>query len=66
VEVGQVYADGGATAAELVWRMGWSRLKLLCERAPGVATLAVAGKKNLWVTIKPGSYPWPVEWTASR
>ena len=66
VEVGQVYADGGATAAELVWRMGWSRLKLLREQAPGVATLAVAGKKNLWLTIKPGSYPWPVEWTASR
>jgi D-threonate/D-erythronate kinase len=65
VEVGQVYADGGATAAELVWRMGWSRLKLLRERAPGVATLAVADKNNLWLTIKPGSYPWPVEWTAS-
>ena len=63
LEVGRVYADGGATAAELVWRMGWSRLKVLRELAPGVATLAVAGKKSILLTIKPGSYAWPAQWT---
>ena len=63
VEVGRVYAEGGATAAELVWRMGWSRLKVMRELAPGVATLAVAGEKSILLTIKPGSYAWPAEWT---
>ena len=66
VEVGRVYADGGATAAELVWRMGWSRMKVMRELAPGVATLAVAGdsaKQDILLTIKPGSYEWPAQWT---
>ena len=65
VDVGRVYADGGATAAELVWRMGWTRLKVLRELAPGVATLAVEGEKSLLLTIKPGSYEWPAQWTGS-
>jgi D-threonate/D-erythronate kinase len=63
VEVGRVYADGGATAAELVWRMGWSRMKVMREQAPGVATLSVAGEKSILLTIKPGSYAWPEQWT---
>jgi uncharacterized protein YgbK (DUF1537 family) len=63
VEVGHVFAEGGATAAELVRCMGWARLKVLRELAPGVATLAVEGKKNLLLTIKPGSYAWPAKWT---
>ena len=63
LDVGRVYADGGATAAELVWRMGWSRMKVMRELAPGVATLSVAGAKSLLLTIKPGSYEWPAQWT---
>ena len=63
VPVARVFAEGGATAAELVRRMGWARLEVMRELAPGVATLAVAGEKNLWLTIKPGTYAWPVEWT---
>jgi uncharacterized protein YgbK (DUF1537 family) len=63
LEVGRVYAEGGATAAELVWRMGWSRMKVMRELAPGVATLAVAGEKSILLTIKPGSYAWPERWT---
>ena len=62
-EVGRVYADGGATAAELVRRMGWTRMKVLRELAPGVATLAVENGKSILLTIKPGSYEWPAQWT---
>jgi uncharacterized protein YgbK (DUF1537 family) len=54
-----VFAEGGATAAELVRRMGWARLEVVRELAPGVATLAVEGDKNFLLTIKPGSYSWP-------
>jgi uncharacterized protein YgbK (DUF1537 family) len=57
--VENVFAEGGATAAELVRRMGWARLEVVRELAPGVATLAVEGDKNFLLTIKPGSYSWP-------
>ena len=60
-----VFAEGGATSAELVRRMKWSRLEVLREWAPGVATLAVADENPLWLTIKPGSYSWPQAWTGA-
>jgi D-threonate/D-erythronate kinase len=59
LEVGQVYVEGGATAVELVRRLGWDRLTVLREVAPGVATLGGGGAPSLCLTIKPGSYPWP-------
>jgi len=62
-EVKYVFAEGGATSAELVRRMKWSRLEVRREWAPGVATLAVADENPLWLTIKPGSYSWPRAWT---
>ena len=46
VPVARVFAEGGATAAELVRRMGWPRLTVLRELAPGVATLAVEGGES--------------------
>ncbi len=65
VNVARVFAEGGATAAELVRRMGWARLTVLRELAPGVATLAVDGDESILLTIKPGTYAWPAQWTAS-
>ena len=59
--VGHVYAEGGATAVDLVRRMGWARLTVLRELAPGVATLRVEAAGPLLLTIKPGSYLWPDE-----
>lgn len=63
--VKKIFAEGGATSAELVRRMKWPRLQVLREWAPGVATLAVAGggHDGQWLTIKPGSYAWPEHWT---
>lgn len=65
VPVARVFAEGGATAAELVRRMGWPRLTVVRELAPGVATLAVEGGESLMLTIKPGTYAWPAQWTAT-
>jgi uncharacterized protein YgbK (DUF1537 family) len=56
---GHVYAEGGATAVALARRMGWRRLTVLHELAPGVATLRVAGTHPILFTVKPGSYSWP-------
>ncbi len=63
ISVARVFAEGGATAAELVRRMGWSRLAVERELAPGVATLSVQGDQSILLTIKPGTYAWPEKWT---
>lgn len=56
--VDHVYAEGGETAAALLTEMGWERLQVKCELAPGVATLRPEGVRTQ-LTIKPGSYLWP-------
>ena len=63
VVVKNIFAEGGATSAELLRRMNWPRLEVRREWATGVATLAVAGEDSQWFTIKPGSYSWPEQWT---
>ncbi len=63
VPVQNIFAEGGATSAELVRRMKWKRIEVKREWAPGVATLAVSGGVSQFLTIKPGSYSWPEEWT---
>ncbi len=63
VVVKNIFAEGGATSAELLRRMKWPRLEVRREWATGVATLAVAGEVSQWLTIKPGSYSWPEQWT---
>jgi D-threonate/D-erythronate kinase len=64
-DIRYVFAEGGATSAELVRRMKWLRLEVCREWAPGVATLAVASESPVWLTIKPGSYSWPKAWTGA-
>ncbi len=63
VPVARIFAEGGATAAALVRRMGWSRLRVERELAPGVATLSVGDARSTVLTIKPGTYAWPAKWT---
>jgi uncharacterized protein YgbK (DUF1537 family) len=63
VPITHVFAEGGATASELVHCMGWSRLIVEGELAPGVATLSVGNSQSTLLTIKPGTYAWPAQWT---
>jgi uncharacterized protein YgbK (DUF1537 family) len=63
VPVKNIFAEGGATSAELVRRMKWGRIEVKREWAPGVATLSVGGQSAQRLTIKPGSYSWPERWT---
>jgi D-threonate/D-erythronate kinase len=59
-EPNHVFAEGGATAAELVRQLSWGRMEVLREIAPGVTTLSLSQRKGPLLTIKPGSYPgWP-------
>ena len=57
--VSGVFAEGGATAAAVVRRLGWTRLTVLRELAPGVVTMHADGPQGRPLTLKPGSYAWP-------
>jgi D-threonate/D-erythronate kinase len=57
--VDHLYVEGGYTASALIRRLGWTRMKVERELAPGVVSLEVQGKRRRLLTVKPGSYRWP-------
>jgi len=57
--VGELLLEGGATTFTLLEKKGWTTLTPLLEFSPGIVRMAVTGKPNLYLTLKPGSYPWP-------
>jgi uncharacterized protein YgbK (DUF1537 family) len=57
--VSDIFAEGGATAAAVIRRLGWTRLAVVRELAPGVATMEAGGSTGGRITLKPGSYAWP-------
>ena len=57
----ELYVEGGSTASRLARHMDWHEFTALRELAPGVVCLAITGQRTRWLTIKPGSYPWPRE-----
>lgn len=57
--VGHLLVEGGATAAALVHRFGWTQLRIVQELAPGVVSTRVSRRPDLVLTMKPGSYRWP-------
>lgn len=52
---------GGATAAAVLPALGWRALEVVFVWGPGVVTLRPAGHPEFAVTLKPGSYEWPVK-----
>ena len=55
-----VFVEGGASAAALIRRSGWTRLRVVHRFAPGVVTLSPHGAPGSpTVTTKAGSYAWP-------
>jgi len=61
VQIDRIYIEGGATAAAVLGRLGWQRLTVVREVAPGVVRLRPVAASACLVTIKPGSYTWPDE-----
>lgn len=57
--VSGLFVEGGATAAAVIHRLGWTRLTVLRELAPGVVSLRADEPRAPPLTIKPGSYAWP-------
>ncbi len=50
---------GGATAAAVLSALQWTTLEVVHVWAPGVVTLRPLAEPTLFLTLKPGSYPWP-------
>jgi uncharacterized protein YgbK (DUF1537 family) len=59
INIDQLYIEGGATASAIVKKIGLKRFIPVEKLAPGVVKMSSPGIKNLHITIKPGSYPWP-------
>jgi uncharacterized protein YgbK (DUF1537 family) len=54
----EMVIEGGATAAAILKHFDYDKLLPVEELAPGVIRSKVAADKNLYVTLKPGSYNW--------
>jgi D-threonate/D-erythronate kinase len=62
VAVDHLWVEGGETGSSIVRHLGWKRLRVLGQIAPGVVELQPRPYGPL-LTVKPGSYPWPQEAT---
>ena len=59
VSLTEFFVEGGATASEIVDCFGWKRFEPCDQLCPGVVRMRVLESSNIYLTIKPGSYPWP-------
>jgi len=60
----ELFIESGATTSVIVRRLQWRRFFPCAELVPGVVRIHVKEKQNLYLTIKPGSYPRPKKiWT---
>jgi uncharacterized protein YgbK (DUF1537 family) len=55
----EMIIEGGATAYAILNATGWRSFIPEQELAPGLVRMRVAEAPDLFVTVKPGSYPWP-------
>jgi uncharacterized protein YgbK (DUF1537 family) len=55
----EIIIEGGATAYAILQAMDWKTFIPIQELAPGLVRMRVAEAPGLFVTVKPGSYPWP-------
>jgi len=51
--------EGGSTAAAVAASLAWCNFRVVHEWAPGVVTVSPDSNPDLYITLKPGSYPWP-------
>ncbi len=61
IKINELFVEGGATASEIMSRLGWQRFIPLDELAPGVVRMKLPQHPNLYLAVKPGSYHWPRE-----
>ena len=57
-DIREMFIEGGSTAAAVIKRLGLKTFIPVEELAPGVVRMQVKNE-DLFITVKPGSYPWP-------
>lgn len=60
VAVNELLIEGGSTAFAVLKALNMTRFYPFDELATGVVRMAIADHDNLSITIKPGSYHWPL------
>ena len=65
MEIGELFIEGGSVAYAIVQKLGWKSFIPTEELEQGIVRMHVEEQPNLHLTIKPGSYEWPVEWSFS-
>ncbi|GAB4018676.1 four-carbon acid sugar kinase family protein [Spirosoma koreense] len=64
MSVDELIIEGGSTAAAVLRAIGVTRLAPVQELGAGVVRSVAIGKRELHITVKPGSYRWPPDlWT---
>ncbi|HJX03096.1 MAG TPA: four-carbon acid sugar kinase family protein, partial [Dehalococcoidia bacterium] len=58
-KIKELFIDGGATAEAVLHKLQWGTFDVIAEYGPGVVQMRVSEGPDNYVTIKPGSYPWP-------
>lgn len=59
IPVDELVIEGGATASSIIEKLNYERFYPEHELAQGVLRMKVQENKNLFLTMKPGSYEWP-------
>lgn len=54
----ELIIEGGATAFAILGLLNWNSFKVEQEVSPGVIRIIPAGRTDITVTLKPGSYSW--------
>jgi D-threonate/D-erythronate kinase len=66
VAVRELLIEGGSTAYSIIQKLGWHSFIPTEEMVQGIVRMRVDGTDDIHLTIKPGSYEWPVEWNFGK
>ena len=59
IRVSELFIEGGSTASAIIREAGWKRFVPFQELARGVVRMKIEERPDIFLTVKPGSYPWP-------
>ncbi len=57
--VDELMIEGGATSFSVARRLGYTRFYPVDELGPGTVRMKIEEQKDMYLTLKPGSYAWP-------
>ena len=60
IQINEWLIEGGSTAAAVIRKLDIDTLYPEVSLGPGITRMRARGKDGLYVTLKPGSYEWPL------